>query len=93
MPVAIDFGRCLVMRESARPGQLGKCPILIARMSVEGTGINRLKYRKAEISALVASDWMEIQARFCRSLVVWAGGRGFGARWIIQRPLVRCVGQ
>ena len=69
-------------------GKLGKCPISIARMSVEVTGTNRLACRKSERSTLVGLDWMALQARFFRFLVVGACGGGFGARVIVQRPLV-----
>ena len=89
MPVAIDFVRCLAVRDSVRPGQLGKCPILMARMTVEGTGINRTVCRKAERHPLVDLDRMVLQERFYRMLVVGAGGSGFGPRGILQRLLVR----
>ena len=37
--VAIDFVRCLVMREVVRPGHEEKCPRRMARTKVEGTGL------------------------------------------------------
>ena len=88
MSVAIDFVRCLVIRDSVRPEQIVQCPLFMARVSVEGTGLNRLECRKAEISALVDLDFMELQARFCRLLVVWDVGCGFWAGYIFQRLLV-----
>ena len=71
------------------PVQIGKCPLFMARMSVEGTRINILACKKAERSDFVALDWIALQARFCGLLVFWAGGGGFGDRGIFQRPLVR----
>ena len=61
----------------------------MARMSVEGTGINRLENRKAVGSAFVDLDWMALQARFCRLLIVGDVESGFGTRGIFQRLLVR----
>ena len=58
-------------------------------MILEGTGLNRLLCRRAGISALVASYWMALQARFYGLLIVRSGGSDFGARGIVQRPLVQ----
>ena len=88
MPVAIDFGRCLVMRDSLSLVQVGNCRFLMAWISVEGTGINILDCVMAERSALVDLDCMALQARFYGLLVFWTGGGGFRARRIVQRPLV-----
>ena len=87
-PFAIDIGSYLVIRDSMRPVHLGKFPILMDHMSLEGTGINRLVCRKAARCDLVASYCIALQARFCRFLVVRACGGGVGARVIVQRPLV-----
>ena len=55
---------------------------------MEGTGLNIIMCRKVERSALVALDWMSLQTRFCRLLIVQAGGGGCGARGFFQRTLV-----
>ena len=88
MPVTVNFSGFLVMRDLVRPGQIGKCPLLMERMSVEGNGLNRLVCRKSERSALVDFYWMALQARFFGLLVVWSCGGGFGGRGVVQRPLV-----
>ena len=49
-----------MMRNLVRPVQIEKCPILMVQISMEGNGINGLYCRKAEISNLVASDWMDL---------------------------------
>ena len=72
-----------------RLGQLRKCHILMERMSVEGTGIDRQVRRKVERSDFVALDCMDLQERFCGLLVFWAGVGCFGARGFIYRPSVR----
>ena len=72
-----------------RLGQLRKCHILMERMSVEGTGLNRLVCRKAARCDLVASYCIALQARFCRFLSVGDIGDGFGSRGDFQRQLVR----
>ena len=93
MLVAVDFGRCMVIRYSLRPVQLGKCPLLMARISLEGTWINRLVCRKEERSNLLASDWMALQKKFvgCWYLglvaLVWGEGGLPRVRWCT------CVGQ
>ena len=71
------------------PVQLGKYTIFVARMRMEGTGINRMACREVERSNLVTLDWMELQVSFFGLFVVRDCGGFFGATGIVQRPLVR----
>jgi hypothetical protein len=39
LTVAIDLGRCFRTRLALRPSQVAKCPCLMARIHVDGTGL------------------------------------------------------
>ena len=80
LPVAIYFGSCFVMKYLLGLVHLGKCPLLMVWMSVEGTGIYILMCRKAASFDLVSSDWMALQEKLCGLLVVWYGGGSFWSR-------------
>ena len=49
-----------MMKDLVRTVQIGKCPILMVQISMEGNGLNGLYCRKVERSNLVASDWMAL---------------------------------
>ena len=57
----MDFGRCQRMRSVVRPGHERKWPRLMARMSVETTGLNRVACTNAARSALVEAVLMALE--------------------------------
>ena len=44
--MAIDFGKCLVIRDSVIPVQVVKWNLLIDTRSVDGTGLSKVTWRK-----------------------------------------------
>ena len=53
LEVAMDFGRCLLMRSLVRPDHVSKKPYLIADSHVDVTGLNIVTWRKAAWSLLL----------------------------------------
>ena len=47
--VASNFGRCLEIRLSARPGHVAKFPLLVALFTVNLTGLNHVAYKKLPV--------------------------------------------
>ena len=62
------------------PGQIGKFPLLLAQMSMQDNGLNRLACIKTVRYTLVGVYWMAMQSRLCGVLVIWADGGGFEDR-------------
>ena len=51
--MAMGFGRCFLIREFARPGQVVKWPRLMALRIVDDIGLNIVPWRKAASSDFV----------------------------------------
>lgn len=70
--VAIDLGRCLVMRCCDRLGHESKCPCLMARRRVDGLGLKAQAWRNLARSDLVLAWRM--------TLLAWCNGDGLVVR-------------
>ena len=92
----MDLGSFLRISSEERPGQVTKCPRLMARTKVEGTGLNAVAWRKPARSVCVWAQRIALVALDRIGLVVglgttggrWTSSWSFGAKGIVQRPLV-----
>ena len=86
--MAIDFGRNLEISVVVRPGNVVRCPRLIARRSVETAGLNKAPCKKAARSILEVEASMVLQARLVVGVELGVAMVVLGGSGMFQRPLV-----